>query len=113
MEGLAANDAPERDRTIIGPPRRRRRVDRDREAGWNLQGAVDVHSVVCRSRRLQGACRAVEEESANRIVVARLDDQKSSAVNAWRRYGAAWPGHGVRSSVVSGADCRPSLRSAP
>ena len=87
MEGLAADDAAERDRAVVRPPGRFRRVERDRHAGWNFQRAGDADEIVGRARRLDRAGRAGEQIGADRVVIARLDDEEAAAFDARRRCG--------------------------
>ena len=51
MKGLAADDAAERDRAVVRPARRFRRVEGDRHAGGNLQRAGHADEIVGRARR--------------------------------------------------------------
>ena len=94
MKGFAADDAAERDRSVIRPAGRLRRVESNRHAGWNLQGASHADEVVCRTRRLDHARRAGEQVGADRVVIARLDDEEAAAFEA-RRSAAARRGSAI------------------
>ena len=82
MKGLAADDAAECDGAVIRPTRRLRRVESDRYPGRNLQRAGDADEVVGRASALDHAGRAGEEVGADRLVVARLDDEEAAAFEA-------------------------------
>ena len=94
MKGLAANDAAERDCAVVRPPGRLRRVEGDRHAGGNLERASHAHEIVGRAGGFERAGRAGEQAGADRVVVARLDDEESGRPRCeaqMRRPGAARP----------------------
>ena len=95
MIGLAAHDAAERHRAVVRPAGGRRRVERDRQAGGNLERAGHADEVVGRAGGFERAGRAFEQMRADRVVEARLDDQEASALDARRGRvgGAARLGH--------------------
>ena len=97
MKGFAADNAAERDRSVIGPACRFRRIESDRHAGWNFQGAGHTDEVVGRARRLDRAGRASKQIRANRVVIARLDNEEAAAFEARHSCG--------------GRRARPSVRS--
>ncbi len=103
MKGFAAHDAAERDRSVIRPACRFRRVESDRHARWNLQGAGYADEVVGRACGLECLGRAGKQVGADRIVVARLDDEEATAFEASRSCGGpARLGHRSNPWAVSG-----------
>ena len=84
MKSLAANDAAERDRPVVGSPRRLRGVESDRHAGRNLERAGDADEIVGCAGRLERAGRAGEQAGADGVVIARLDDEETAALDARR-----------------------------
>ena len=107
MKGFAANDTAERDRSVIRPAGRFRRIESDRHAGWNLQGAGHADEVVCRARGFNRAGCAGKQIGADRFVIARFDNEEAAPFQARRSCGgSARLGH--RSALV-----RAGLRTAP
>ena len=80
MKGLAADDAAERDSAVIRPARRLRRIESDRHAGGNLERAGHADEVVGRARGLERAGRAGKQVGADRVVIARFDDEEAAAL---------------------------------
>ena len=89
MKGFATDNAAQRDRSVISAACCYRRVESDRHAGGNLQGAGYTHEVVGRARRLKRAGRARKQVGADRVVIARLDDQEAAGIKARQRCGGA------------------------
>ena len=63
MEGLAADDAAERDGAVVRPPGRRGGVERDRDGGGDFQRAGDDHEIEGRARGFESA-RAPLQQNA-------------------------------------------------
>ena len=95
MKGLAANDAAERDGAVIRPTRRLGRVESDRHPGRNLQRAGHADEIVGRAGGLERAGRAGEKVGADRLVVARLDDEEAAALEARQQVAAARRGSAI------------------
>ena len=81
MDGLAADDAAERDRRVIGLAVRSRGVDRDRDRRRNLQRAGHRDDVMGDAGRLQLGDRAFQQRVLDVVIEARLDDQRARAGN--------------------------------
>src|SRR5580698_318095 len=96
MKGLAADDAAERNRAVVWASRRLRRVKGDRHADGNLERARDADDIVGGACGFKRASGAGEQASADRFIIARLDNEETTALDARRRYGGpARFGHGL------------------
>src|SRR6202042_474246 len=87
MKGFATHDTAERDRSVIRTARRFRGIESDRHAGWNLQGAGHADEVVGGAGRFDRSGRAGKQVGADRVVIARLDNEEAAAFEARRSCG--------------------------
>ena len=81
MDGLAPDDAAERDRGIIGFSTLLAGLDRNRDRRRNFQRAGHRDHVVIDASRLQLGDRAFQQRVLDVVIEARLHDQRASAGN--------------------------------
>ena len=79
MAGLAADDAAERHRRIVGRAGRRGRIEGDGDRRRDFEGARHGQDVDARLGRPQRLARAAQELVGDVVVEARLDDEDADA----------------------------------
>ncbi len=86
MQRLAANDAAERDRALVGLAGTLGGVERHRDGGRDLERARHAHALVHRTGFLQRARGAREQGIGDVLVEARLDDEDTRALEIARTH---------------------------
>ena len=82
MDGIAADDAAERDGAVIGPAPALRRIGGNRDRGRDFERARHADAVELAPRLLQRFRRAGKERVGNIVVIARLDDENARTLGA-------------------------------
>src|SRR4029077_8675778 len=80
MDGVAADDAAERDGAVVRPAPRTRRVDGDRNGARNFQRARHADALDLGSGFLQRLHGAGEQRIGDVVVIARLNDEDARAL---------------------------------
>ncbi len=99
MVGAAAHHTAKRHRAVVRLAGRSGGVERDRHAGRDLKRARNADEVIGRAGGFKRPGRAFHEMDADRVIEARFDDQKASALDAGRGQacGSARLGHAGKS----------------
>src|SRR5262249_58152217 len=84
MQRLAANDAAERDRTLVRATGALGGIERNRDGGRHFERARNADALEGRARFLQRACSACEQGVGDVLVEARLDDEDARALEIAR-----------------------------
>ena len=97
MIGLATDNAAKRNRALIGPPRARRRVQRNDNGRRDFQRARHADDIAACARRGKGRLRARQQLGTDGIVEACLNNQEACRGDAGRRVFSCtlWRGHGA------------------
>src|SRR5580692_5896796 len=94
MDGIAADDATERDRAVIRQAAPVRGVDGDRNGAGNFQRARHADAVELGAGFLQRFRRAGQERVRDLVVIARLDDEDARTLaRALTTLASPRPGH--------------------
>ena len=113
MDGVAADDAAERNRPLIGLPALLGGIERNRDRRRDFERAGHAQTVEHRAGLLQRARRAREQRIGDVVIKARLHDQHADAFEVARFRGrvAAWLGHiSLRLSQERSRACLPLRR---
>ncbi len=94
MDGVAANDAAERDGAVVAAALALRGIERDRDGAGNFKRPGHADALDLGLGRLERRHRAGQERVGDVVVIARLDDEDAGAVAvAFVTLASPRPGH--------------------